>query len=1048
MDRLKKFSYRRMLLTIVLAIFYVAASLACAEASVAKTGWIKNSANNHYYKLIPSMNWSQAETQAGIWGGHLVTINDREEELWLRNQFGANEYFWIGFNDINTEGHWEWVSGEPVTYTNWWQGEPNNESAEGEPEDTAIMNWGGGAWGTYYYGDGWNDNPIDNSYRGIIETAEMPTILVPTSQLIFIYDPIVFPVVSTNPSQAKPIGVGSVAEGGETLSIHIALSKFSGPIDMYFAISAPSIYPDTIFILKSDGNLQPLSMGLLPWKENTVGPIDKYLFGDIPILSLPPGIYYLYLAVTPAFSLDTYYLWTTYFVIQRDGGGGNFKLPDTGQTECHEPSGKTITCDGPNNKYICPRVPELVIGCTGTGQDGAYTINSMSFTDNGDGSITDNNTGIMWQQNDDGIARTWDQAVAYCDGLTLAGYSDWRLPSKKELVSIVNYGLVNPSIDIHYFPATRESYYWSSTTYVGDPVSAWVVGFYSGDFRYDYHKDSSLYVRCARGAQYGSFGNFTNYGNGTVTDNTTGLMWQRGEGGKMAWQDALSYCKDLSRGGYTDWRLPNNKELESIVDDTRANPAIDTDLFPNVSTPSWYWSSTNRLTGGCGSFQKDPITGKILWWSCGYYIIANCIGFDEGGSYASDVSTSHNVRCVRGVGDFVNLTISKPGTGIGIVTSTPAGIDCGGVCSSAFSSGKQIILTAIPDTDSTFAGWQGCDSTNGNRCMLTMNGNRNIIATFLSVSGFVFKLPDTGQTKCYASDDSAGYFADPGIDCANTGQDGAYSINPMSFTDNGNGTVTDNNTGIMWQQADDGVTRTWDQAVSYCDGLTLASHSDWRLPSKKELISIVDYDIPYPGPTINTTYFKGISFYWSAFYWSSTTFVNDATIARGVSFDMGDVYENYKSDSGHVLCVCGRHYDSFDNFTNNGDGTVRDNTTGLMWQRGEGGEMTWQSALSYCKGLSLGGYADWRLPNIKELESITADTRDAPAINTAFFPTRTSSSYWSSTTTNALYPYSAWSVYFGLGNFLQGFDDKHKESSFFGPAWADSCYVRCARGGQ
>jgi len=129
--------------------------------------------NGHYYELTESMSWSQAEEQAIQLGGHLVTINDREEELWLRLQFGSDEYFWIGFNDINAEGNWEWVSGEPVTYTNWWEWEPNNEGANGEIENAAIMNWGGaeeidGEW-FYYYGDGWNDNAVDNEYRGIME---------------------------------------------------------------------------------------------------------------------------------------------------------------------------------------------------------------------------------------------------------------------------------------------------------------------------------------------------------------------------------------------------------------------------------------------------------------------------------------------------------------------------------------------------------------------------------------------------------------------------------------------------------------------------------------------------------------------------------------------------------------------------------------------------------------------------------------------------------------------------------------------------------------
>jgi hypothetical protein len=131
--------------------------------------WIQNPANGHSYKLTPPVNWQRAEALAVEWGGHLVTINDREEELWIRDNFGSYEYFWTGLNDMDEEGQWKWVNGEPVTYTNWWPGEPNNEGAEGEPEDAMIMNWGGG-WGeNYYYGDGWNDNSVDNEYRGIVE---------------------------------------------------------------------------------------------------------------------------------------------------------------------------------------------------------------------------------------------------------------------------------------------------------------------------------------------------------------------------------------------------------------------------------------------------------------------------------------------------------------------------------------------------------------------------------------------------------------------------------------------------------------------------------------------------------------------------------------------------------------------------------------------------------------------------------------------------------------------------------------------------------------
>ncbi|MBI4848584.1 MAG: DUF1566 domain-containing protein [Nitrospirae bacterium] len=119
---------------------------------------------------------------------------------------------------------------------------------------------------------------------------------------------------------------------------------------------------------------------------------------------------------------------------------------------------------------------------------------------------------------------------------------------------------------------------------------------------------------------------------------------------------------------------------------------------------------------------------------------------------------------------------------------------------------------------------------------------------------------------------------------------------------------------------------------------------------------------------------------------------------------------------------------------NNGNGTVTDSRTGLVWQQGEPGTKTWGAALSYCEGLSLGNKTDWRLPNIKELESLTDDARYYPAIDTLFFPGAYASYYWSSTT-YAYYPHYAWDVSFGNGYVVSYV----KYGNF---------YVRCVRGGQ
>jgi hypothetical protein len=303
-----------------------------------------------------------------------------------------------------------------------------------------------------------------------------------------------------------------------------------------------------------------------------------------------------------------------------------------------------------------------------------------------------------------------------------------------------------------------------------------------------------------------------------------------------------------------------------------------------------------------------------------------------------------------------------------------------------------------------------------------------------------FNLPDSDQRKCYEAVDP---WAE--IPCPGTGQDGAYVINPLSYTDNGDGTVTDNNTGLEWQQEDDNTTYNWYQAsgtyqvvhnpttASVCGSLPLGGHSDWRLPSKKELMSIVDYAIPFPEPTIATGYFPNTN---ASVYWSSTThaYYPDDTWSAG--FYGGDVGYSYKYLTGYVRCVRGGQSPG-PSLTDNGNGTVTDSRTGLTWQQGEPGSMTWGTALGYCEGLEfpLGGATDWRLPNVKELESLTDDTRYHPAIDTTFFPDTIASGYWSSTTRKSI-PYYAWLVSFTSGSVNAS---GNKVTTY---------YVRCVRGGQ
>jgi hypothetical protein len=222
------------------------------------------------------------------------------------------------------------------------------------------------------------------------------------------------------------------------------------------------------------------------------------------------------------------------------------------------------------------------------GEDSDYTINSLSYMDNGDGTITDNVTGLVWQKQDDDVPRTWGDANTYCATVSLDG-TGWRLPSIIELTTIIDYDFFTPSIDASYFPNTQLATYWSSTMYAGSLSFAWGVLFNGGELVCN-NITSLGRVRCVRGKQSPSV--FIDGNNGTVTDVITNLMWQKQDDAiTRSWEEAINFCEGLSLGGFADWRLPNVKELISIVDYTKVNPAINSTYFPNTQ-PAYYWSST------------------------------------------------------------------------------------------------------------------------------------------------------------------------------------------------------------------------------------------------------------------------------------------------------------------------------------------------------------------------------------------------------------------------------------------------------------------------
>jgi hypothetical protein len=248
-------------------------------------------------------------------------------------------------------------------------------------------------------------------------------------------------------------------------------------------------------------------------------------------------------------------------------------------------------------------------------------------------------------------------------------------------------------------------------------------------------------------------------------------------------------------------------------------------------------------------------------------------------------------------------------------------------------------------------------------------------------------LPDTGQTTSYTLTE---------------GEDADFNINPLSCTDNDDGTITDNVTGLMWQKVDGGE-MTFESASAYGPSLSLGGYSDWRLPTCLELFSINSYD--RVNPAVNTLYFsKTAAEYW----WTSETRTDDLSSVWVVNAG-GGIGAHPKSETisaggtkrFHVRTVRNTKPATVitDRFKDNGDGTITDNLTGLIWQQIQSpNTLTWEEALVYASGLSLAGKSDWRLPDIKEIQSLNDVKQSKPSFNKNFFTGVLSGNFWSSTT--------------------------------------------------
>ena len=330
-----------------------------------------------------------------------------------------------------------------------------------------------------------------------------------------------------------------------------------------------------------------------------------------------------------------------------------YPVVDTGQTMSYDAS-RTVKAPAPGSPFF--------------GQDANYRGRQPSYRDNGDGTINDLVTGLMWQQ-DPGDKMTWKQAMDGASKCRLAGHDDWRLPGIKELYSLILFSGIDPDprntdtsqlkpfIDSRSFrfqygdPGKDEriidSQFATSTKYVSTTMrgneTMFGVNFADGRIKgyptnfsprgrgaKTFH---SLYVR--GNPDYGRNA-FKDNGDRTVTDHATGLTWMQVDSGHlkagpdknggMNWQESLEWAEDLEFAGHGDWRLPNVKELQSIVDYTRSPDTTDSAAIDPIFKAStitnedgkedfpFYWSGTTHARGRGGSAAAYIAFGRSSGW--------------------------------------------------------------------------------------------------------------------------------------------------------------------------------------------------------------------------------------------------------------------------------------------------------------------------------------------------------------------------------------------------------------------------------------------------
>ena len=559
--------------------------------------------------------------------------------------------------------------------------------------------------------------------------------------------------------------------------------------------------------------------------------------------------------------------------------------------------------------------------------------------------VYDGNTGLYWEfkspnegdVNYGGARYTFAGAgevhAAELNAARYGGFDDWRVPNKDELRSIFDYGRADSVIDADIFGYCPVGDYWTKNVYRLQPYFSWVLfsGFGSGVAK---KTDTQTYVLAVRGGNDRRFGEpdasrFHDNGDGTVTDETTGLMWQKETNPRQGPKDADAACRRMTLAGYHDWRLPNIKELNTL-------------LNLDVDNKSWYFEDFFPIPpnekmlhySSCGVFE-----GHYAWVTNftygydGYYGGRNTPLLFRAVRYADAPSESGQAEAHTGQTETFKLTHTGQTEafdlkGRAVAADRIWGFDAQRIwLPASFEARENGAAVFDRNTgllwdnahDALLLKWADAlayaQSLNDQRYLGRNDWRLPGREEFRSLARYNDAMPaiDTSvfnassdyywcDTECKDNTDLAwgfyfGYGCSYGrrkdipsrIRLVSGGSNPFAMPSAERFTLNPDETVTDRVTGLMWMREETPLLPL-KEALVYCKELRLGGYDDWVLPNLKELATLVNltegdaWYYPELFPNTNTKP--------QGFYQTSTAF--GGTFGWGCNFQFG--FDGYYAD--------------------------------------------------------------------------------------------------------------------------------------------------------